>query len=264
MVPGDTPAPTPNAAPAPKPPVQQVAADANPVITESWWQRRRLWFRRIVTGETRLDMLTEQVALGWRASDPAVRDLLISLEAKWQASREEARRATLLAAISFAAALAALVWGVIALWWGRDHSYRLVDAVSKSPAFTPDHTLVWQALIVTSGSVLLFVAIATLLLKVADRYAHLARQHSADADCTRRLEAGIRIAMAFGAAKVDKLMDEKQKDAALRTADHYNAVALKLLEGTSTEFTLPEALPDALKELGKVLVTVQKALPKAE
>jgi hypothetical protein len=247
-------------------------AASNPVVDQPWYSRRFLWLRRLVTGESKLDMLAEEVALGWQANDPHVRDLLISLAAKWQASREEARQAGTLAGVAFIAGLAALGFGVFVLWSGRWRSYSLVEEefhrasqapLGTAPILPPDHTLIWQALIVTSGAVLLMVAVATLLLKVADRYSLLARQHIVDADGTRRIEAGVRIAMAFGTVNFQAGMDDHDREAAVKTAEHYNAIALKLLEGSSApEIKAAEinALPDSLKEMAEALGAIQKAM----
>jgi len=243
---------------------------ANPVSSEPWWRRRGLAFRRFLTGESKVDYLAEEVALGWKSADPSVRDLFILLAAKWQASREESKRAGLIAAISFLSGIGTLIVAIYVLWVGRKTSTTLVEhLILESPkegAPTPDHSLMWQALVITSGAVLLLVTVATLLFKVADRYAHLSREHASDGDATRRVEAGIRIAMAFG--KVPAVGNaDKQADAAFKTAENFNAVALKLLEPAPDKKLVPfdlSTLPDAVKELAEAIGAAKKALQGAE
>jgi hypothetical protein len=235
-------------------------ASSNPVVNDPWWSRRRLWLRRFITGESKLDILAAEVQLGWRTSDPQIRDLLISLEAKWQASHEEARRAGTTSVLSFLGGLAALFGSVYVLWLGRTHSYDMIVELSQRD--NVDHVLMWQVLLISSGSVLLLVGIATLLLRVADRNAHLARQHGMDADGTRRIEAAVRLTMAFGKIVVPLGAAEQETKAIIQTAKNYSSFALKLLEGTPDKWTTPpdlSALPDAVRELVETIAKVSTA-----
>src|SRR5271155_767742 len=107
-------------------------ASGNPVSNQPWYTRRGLAFRRFLTGESKVDYLAEEIALGWKSADPNIRDLLVLLAAKWQAEREDAKRASFIAAISFLAGIATLGVAIFVLWTGRAHSTELIDRLMSS------------------------------------------------------------------------------------------------------------------------------------
>lgn len=233
-----------------QPPAAKPAEGKLPTAKSSTKPQSGSWF-----GKSKLDLLGEQVELGWQTNQPAVRDLLISLQAKWQASRDEARHASFTSGIAFFFGLVSLGGSMYVLWNGREHSYETING-------STDHVLAWQTLLVTSGSVLLLIAVATLLIRVADRYAQLARQHSMDADATRRMEAAVRIAMAFGSVTIPDGTQELAAKAIIQTADNYNRFALKMLDGTPSKESSQldvSSIPDGINE---VVGMVAKVVPK--